>query len=142
MYVDVLSYLEDLEKTLGPDSNSYKVAAQAYKDHPHLRAWLDHLGCTRLCSVDVNQFVDRIELTHRTEQGGSLEIMPFIDDKGVKVYSDPPIFIVGHRNSNGFGEIPLADWKEILEDSQISTEVQRKVKWYMGAHAPVDYNEQ
>lgn len=141
MYVDLLEHLKSLEETLGTESTTYKAAAQAYGDHPNLRAYRDHLGCIRLCSVDVNPRANLIEITHRTEEGGSLEVMPHIHDKGVKVYADPPIYIVGHRNPKGFGEVPLADWQELLADANLGTEIIRKVKWYLGAHQAVNYED-
>jgi len=141
MYVDLTIHLADLKKKLGADSLSFKQASQAFRDHPNLRAYLDHLGVIRLCTVDVNSFVDTMDITHRTEEGGSLEIMPFIHDKGIRVYADPPIYIVGHRNFKGFGEVPLHDWKELLLDAGISPEVIEKVKWYLAKHQPIDYDQ-
>jgi hypothetical protein len=140
MYVDLVKHLEDLEHRFGPDSNTFKGTSQAFKDHPNLRAYLDHIGCIRLCSVDVNPFVDLIDITHRTDQG-SLEVLPHIKDKGVCVYADPPIYVVGYRNPKGFGEVPLADWQALMEDAGLSPEVIRKVKWYLGAHRAVNYDE-
>ena len=140
MYVDLVKHLEDLERNLGSDSQSFKTTAQAFKDHPNLRAYLDHIGVIRLCSVDVNPFVDIIDITHRTDQG-SLEILPYINDKGVRIYADPPIYVVGYRNPKGFGEVPLADWEDLLKDSGIAQEVIRKVKWYLKAHCPVNYED-
>lgn len=141
MYVSVLDHLQELEAKLGSTSPSYLQAAQAYRDHPNLRAFVDHLGCTRLCTVDVNGFVDTMDITHRTDEpGASLEILPFIHDKGGRIYSDPPFFVVGHRNPKGFGECALVDWRQFLEDCGISNEVQRKVSWYLKAHMPVDYD--
>ena len=140
MYVDLVKHLEDLERALGSESQTYKATAQAFKDHPNLRAYLDHIGVIRLCSADVNPFVTTIDITHRTDQG-SLEILPYINDKGVRIYADPPIYIVGYRNPKGFGEVPLADWEEMLKDSEIAIEVIRKVKWYLKAHCPVNYED-
>lgn len=140
MYVDLVKYLESLEETLGCESPTYQAAAIAYKDHPNLRAYLDHIGVIRLCSIDVNPFVDTIDITHRTEQG-SLEILPFIHDKGARIYADPPIYVVGFRNPKGFGEVPLADWEDLMKDSGLSQDVVRKVRWYLGAHRPVNYED-
>lgn len=142
MYVDLLEHLHSLEAKLGADSPTYQQQAQAYKDHPNLRAYLDHMGCIRLCTVDVNKVVDSIDITHRTDgEGGSLEILPYLHGKGVRLYSDPPIFVVGYRNLKGFGEVPLTDWRDLMEDAGIANEVQRKVNWYLRAHAPVDYDQ-
>lgn len=142
MYIDLLKHLESLEQKLGSESPTYQQQAQAFKDHPNLRAFLDHLGVVRLCTTDVNKVVDSIDITHRTDEaGGSLEILPFLHDKGGRLYADPPIFVVGFRNPKGFGEVPLADWRDLMEDEEISIEVCRKVQWYLKAHAPVDYDE-
>lgn len=143
MYVDLVKHLEDLERALGTDSQAYRSAAQAYRDHPNLRAYLDHIGCIRLCSVDANPKVDTIEITHRTEEG-SLEILPFLRDNdgaGAKIYADPPIYVVGYRNPKGFGDVPLMDWEDLMKDSALGIDVIRKVKWYLGAHRPVDYDQ-
>lgn len=140
MYVDLLKHLGDLEARLGSESSAYKAAAQAFRDHPNLRAYLDHLGCIRLCSVDINPYADLIDITHRTEQG-SLEILPHVNDKGVRIYADPPIYVVGYRNPQGFGEVPLADWEEILKDAGLDKEIIRKVRWYLRGHQPVSYDD-
>lgn len=140
MYLDLLKHLAELENTLGSESPSFKQAVQAFKDHPNLRAFKDHRGYVRLCTSDVNPLVDTIDITHRTDEtGASLEILPFIHDNGGRIYSDPPFYVVGFRNPKGFGEVPLVDWRELMEDCGISIEVQRKVKWYLSAHAAVDY---
>jgi len=140
MYVDLVQHLSCMEKQLGADSSTYKSAAKAFADHPNLRAYLDHLGCIRLCTVDVNKVVNLIDITHRTEQG-SLEILPHLNDKGVRLYADPPIYVVGYRNPDGFGETPLADWEELMKDANLSSEVVQKVKWYLAAHRPVNYDQ-
>ncbi len=140
MYVDLVEHLKVMELKLGPDSASYKLAAKAFADHPNLRAYLDHLGCIRLCSTDVNKTVDLIDITHRTELG-SLEVMPHVNDKGMRVYADPPIFVVGYRNPKGFGEVPLIDWEELMKDAGLSDAVVNKVKRYLGAHQPVNYDQ-
>lgn len=142
MYVDLLKHLEMLEHRLGIESLAYKQQALAFKEHPNLRAYLDHLGVVRLCTTDVNALVDSVDITHRTDDvGGSLEILPFINEKGGRLYSDPPLFVVGYRNPKGFGEVPLVDWRDLMEDAGIANEVQRKVQWYLKAHAPVNYEE-
>lgn len=140
MYVDLLEYIDSLERTLGPDSLQYQATLQAYDDHPNLRAWKDHLGVVRLCTVDVNLYCDTLDMTHRTDQG-SLEVLPFIQDNGLRIYSDPPIYVVGYRNQNGFGEKPLADWDVLLRDAGIGDDVILKVRNYLLAHQPVNYSE-
>lgn len=142
MYMDLGEHLDELRRTLGADSGSYRTTETARLEHPNLRAYRDHLGIVRLCSCDVNQYVDNVDLVHRNDdEGSSLEVFPFLTDKGARIYADPPMFVVGYRNPKGFGEVPLHDWQTHLEDAKIPIEIIRKVRWYLGAHAPVNYDQ-
>lgn len=141
MYVDLLEHLSEVERKLGKESKSYKSVSQAFKDHPNLRAYTDHLGVVRLCSADVNGSVDMMDITHRSDDGGSTIIHPFLQVNGQRVYADPPAYVVGYRNLDGFGEVPLPDWEVLLTDAGLSPEVIRKVKWFLGAHRPVNYDQ-
>ena len=83
-----------------------------------------------------------MHILHRTDgKGSSIEILPFLSDSQIQICADPPIYVVGHRNENGFGEVPLADWEDILGDSGISLRVIAKVRMYFGMHEPVNYKE-
>lgn len=142
MYVNVIEHLAELERALGADSKTYKTACQAFRDHPNLRAYRDHTGVVMLCSTDTNKLVDGIDVLHRTDDAGSsLLVAPFVKAEGQRVYADPPFYTVGFRNPKGFGECPLADWQVLMEDAELSLEVIRKVKWYLAAHRPVDYDQ-
>lgn len=141
MYVDLLEHLSEVESRLGSESRVFKAVSQAFKEHPNLRAYVDHVGVTRLCSSDVNGVVDTIDITHRTEDTGSLVIFPYIQAQGQRIYSDPPIHVIGYRNPDGFGEIPLPDWEEGLKQAGLGQDIVRKVRWYLGAHQPVNYDQ-
>lgn len=143
MFVDLLEHIADVERKLGNTSKTFIALSLAFKEYPTLRANLDHTGRVQLCTPDVNKLADTIEITHRIDSNsGSLLISPYVTtEKGVRIYADPPNYVVGSRNPDGFGEIPLADWEELLKDSALSAEVIRKVRWYLGAHAKVDYDQ-
>lgn len=141
MYVDLLEHMTEVERKLGPESRGFRAVNQAFKDHPNLRAYVDHIGCVRLCSTDVNAVADTIDICHRTEDAGSLVIQPFIHAQGQRIYADPPIYVIGYRNLDGFGEVPLPDWEVLLKDASLSDEIIKKVKWYLRAHRPVNYDQ-
>ena len=136
MHVDLLSHLEDLERTLGPESRTFKLASQAFKDHPHLRAFRDPHGAVQICTTNVLPYVDQVEIW---SAGTDLRVGFYINDKGARVFSDPPLWTVARRNPEGFGWVPLAGWEEALAESGLAVEVIRKVKWFLAAHQPASY---
>lgn len=95
----------------------------------------------RLCSAGVNARCDLMEVTHRTDEAGSIEVLPHIREDGLQIYSDPCIFVVGYANDKGFGEVPLHDWAELLADHGLALEMIRKVRIYLNRHQPVSFEE-
>lgn len=141
MYVDLADHLRHLEE-VRPDSGEVVDIRIAWHTFPDLRAYKDHLGVVRLCSSSVNYDCDQMYMVHRTDtDSGSLEILPFVFDKQVRIHSDPPIFVVGQRNPNGFGEVGLPDWRELLEDAGIGPLVISKVRQYLNRHPPINYRD-
>jgi hypothetical protein len=138
-----LSASEYLAKLVYSGSNWHRIdqIEELMKKYPSLRVYEDYLGRLRLCTYEVNSLVDEIFLWHRTDSGGSIEVLPFIQEDGVEIHSDPVIFIVGHANDKGFGEVPLHDWKNLLEDEKICKDVVRKIRDYLDKHAPVNYSD-
>lgn len=142
MFVDLATHLKDMQTLLGPEAVAFKKAVSILGRHANLRAYRDHMGIIRLCSFDVNPIATGIDVTHRsTECGGSIEVMPYLVEEGISVYSDPPLFVVGYSNPHGFGEVPLKDWSDLLADAGLSRTVITKVRSYLGGHAPVDFSE-
>lgn len=141
MYVDIDQHLRDLDDRPlgGSEAVNVRIAIHSF---PDLRAYRDHLGVVRLCTPHANGLCDSIHILHRTDVDGStLEIMPFFLDKQVHIYADPPLYVVGQRNPNGFGESPLPDWQELLEDAGLSKAVISKVRQYLKQHPPISYRD-
>jgi sugar phosphate isomerase/epimerase len=141
MYLDLVKYLDELvnNRPDSPDAVNFRVAQHTF---PDLRAYKDHLGVVRLCSSAVNANVDTCHILHRTDgDGGSLEVMPFITDKQVQIFADPPIYVIGQRNPMGFGEVPHPDWRDLLEDAGLNSAVISKVHQYLARHPPISYHD-
>lgn len=141
MYVDLTEHLADLERTLGAESKTYKTTCQAFLDHPNLRAFKSPKGVILLCSADINKIADDIEILHERDPHGSLEVLPYVHAQGQRIYADPPMHVVAHKYTKGFGEQPLEGWEELLKGSDLSQAVITKVKWYLAAHCPVNYED-
>jgi hypothetical protein len=141
LFTETLAYLDSIEYSVGENSAVFKYASSCYAAHPNLKVYEDFQGVIKLCTSDANEYVDNIEVEYRTDDGGSLLVAPFLLSKEGKLYSDPPYFVVGARNTKGFGVIPLNDWKSLLTDWNISDSVISKVKNYLGQHQRVDYDD-
>ncbi len=142
MYVDLQTHLADMRTRLGGQASAWLKTCEALNRHSNLRAYRDHMGIVRLCSIDVNPKANCIEVTHRTQEcGGSIEVMAYADEGGLSIYTDPPLYVVGFSNPRGFGEVPLKDWADLLADAGLSIEVIRKVRSYLGRHAPIDFDQ-
>lgn len=139
MWIDTLDYIDSLESAYANSDKANKVRS-ALKAYPTLRAWKEPNGLVRLATPEVNYYVDQMEIRHRTDaMAATLEVLPFLEDFGLKLYSDPVFFAIGHKNPKGFGNVALEDWRKVLEEGCIAKEVISKVKWYLEAHPAIDY---
>jgi hypothetical protein len=139
--VDLGKHVAELRSNLGADSLLVTRIEAALCRRSDLRAFRDHLGVVRLCSAGVNGLCDLMEVTHRTDAAGAIEVLPHVREDGLNIYSDPCIFVVGHANDKGFGECPLADWSELLADHGLPRELISKVRLYLNRHKPVSFEE-
>lgn len=137
MYIDILQHLEDVKNRLGPKSKTYEATLQAIMDNPEMRAHRDG-GITRLCMAEANHYVDTLELV----RGDDFYAYLYFDNKGVRIYSDPPLFFIGHKNLHGFGVHPAPGWTEEMKTGNINPDVIKKVQSFLGANAAVDYPEE
>lgn len=131
MYIDVTQHLEDLKARLGKASKTYSAALQAYVDHPDISAHMMG-GKVRLCGASLNPYVDQLDF----DRGQDLYVYPFIEDGGALLYSDPPYFYIGSRNTEGFGVYPAVGWTEEMQDANINSDIIKKVKDFLSANLP------
>jgi len=131
MYIDVFQHLEDLRARLGDGSRSYTSAVQAYYNHEDLRACLEG-GRIRFCSLTAHPFLTDVEF----DRGQDIYAHPYTEDGGVLIYSDPPSYLIGTRNSEGFGVTPAQGWTELMEFDSISSDVIKKIRDFLNANVP------
>ncbi len=93
----------------------------------------------RYCSSHVNSLCSEVEIRHIcgccSDSPIEVEVWPYIvNNNDIRIYSDPPGFIVGNGNFYG-KEIPYDDWKVKLKDNNISDIVINKVTVWFNEHS-------
>lgn len=119
---------------MSPEVVDVRIAQHTF---PDLTAYKDPDGVICYCSVAITPYVDRLDVKHDSE--GRTYVTGFTVDKGVKIYSDPPLYYVGRYNDKGFGDIPEAGWQERLEQSGWDEEIVKRIKDYFRRHPAVDF---
>jgi hypothetical protein len=134
MYIDLIEYIESLKSKLGPNSKTYQSAMQAFVDYPGLKAFTDD-GVVRLCDLSSNYYVNKIDVNPGKHYFARL----FLESKGTAIYSDPPVFIVGTPNAEGFGVTPYKDWEENMLSEGINPDAVKEIKKSLSFNAAVNY---
>ena len=60
-----------------------------------------------------------------------------IDDKWV--YTNPPYYVIGKTNQNGFGITPDPDWEAKLDADGIGFKIVRKIRMHLKSCPQIDY---
>lgn len=84
---------------------------------PDLRKYVGRWEKVVYYSKTVNTKVARFDMRHNCGccRDSPLEIWPYVETDLGKVYSDPPSFIVGEKDTYASGDIPHSGWKTKLE---------------------------
>lgn len=90
---------------------------------------------TKLCTYEINYFANEIDFQFED----SLRAQVFSYEFGVPLYADPPVFLLGKLNPNGFGYIPDKDWEEWMKYNNVNPDIIKKVKDVLASKPPVNY---
>lgn len=66
-----------------------------------------------------------------------IEIWPYADIDGHKVYTIPMAYHVASVNNHGFGFIPVEKWDDAMYDDGIPFSVIRDVRYYLSSKPPI-----
>lgn len=132
MFIDLEAHLNALADRSPPEGVNGRIAQY---EHPDLKAFKDPEGVVRFCSFSVLPFVTDVEIKH--DKFGMTYVMLYTSDKGVRIYSDPPLMYVGRYNENGFGEIQDEGWKEQAVEEEWPNDIVKRVQNYFEQHPTV-----
>lgn len=112
------------------------------KRFPDLKEHLNRWKHRRLCSKSFNSMTVSAEISHNCGccSDSPLEVWPYVEVDGIRVFSDPPVFAVGER-SNSRGEIEYEGWQETLKKDNISQAVIDYVQAYFDKYTYEETDE-
>ena len=70
-----------------------------------------------------------------------LQMWPYKQIDGVKVFSQPPCFKVGEPNQWGIGEIAWDNWEDELQEVNISETVIQKIKKHFKENPAIELDD-
>lgn len=145
-YIDLNKYAIELAQKWSPSNQrKMEILLELQSQFDDLKGVKDRWGNVRFISADANKYVEEIDLEHQSIDfdGMPIEVWPFIywDLRGTKLYCDPACFIVGDKNTDGFGYNAREGWLEKMQEAQISRSVIMKVKDYLEKHPPINYKD-
>jgi hypothetical protein len=108
---------------------------------PDLKENKNRWNHVRLSSKLVNSSTNDAEIKHNCGccDDSPLEVWPYAEIEGLRVFSDPASFTVGQKS--GLGDIPYPGWDERMRKSNIPQIVIDRVNAYFDAHLPESEDE-
>ena len=122
------SYHEKLRKLNGRLTIIMEGHLELVKTYPDIWLHTNRWKTRRYVSQMVNEVVTHADICHNCGccNDSPLEVWPYLEQEGVKVYSDPPTFIVGEKC--GYGDRPYDNWEENLKKAGIPVAMIQKVQ--------------
>jgi len=133
VYLDLEQYLAELELKVPSLASKIRDLNTLF---PVITIFKCADGTVLVCSPDVNDIVNQFEVVVAPD---NTEFRFYAESFGVKLYSDPPAFYISEPNKNGFGEVPLLNWEQLLVEYMISDYAIDKAKDYLDSRQPVNY---
>lgn len=135
--------IDRLEQEIEERDRKIRTLIELKEVYPDLRVHRDKKDVVRYCSETINGEVDTVDFTHACSccTGAAVLVWPFTVVDGIRVYSDPPHFDIGHLHDFGFGVVPGEYWKAKMMEAQVCPLILKKVDDYLAKHRPVAYED-
>jgi hypothetical protein len=134
--------IDRLEQEIEERDRKIRTLIELKEVYPDLRVHRDKKDVVRYCSEMINGEVDTMDIGQSCSccTGAAVVVWPFTIVDGVRIYSNPPHFDIGHLHDFGFGVVPNADWKAKLMEQNVCPLILKKVDDYLARHRPVSYD--
>lgn len=137
--MSIEKYIQKKEKEIEDLSKEVEGIKKLLKIYPDLKYHTNRWGTIRLYSKSVNPDTTSYDMGHNCGccDDSPLEVWPYIEIDGLQIYSDPPIFMIGEKDSwsNEYSESAYPGWDKEMGEAKISKTVIDKIKEYMLEHS-------
>lgn len=134
-YVDLDDHLDRILDLDGRNREAVDIRV-ALSRYPELLGFLHHTNEVLMCSAELNGYCDDIMIQR---YGSEYIALPFTEDAGTRIYSDPVVFYLGMDNESGFGIVPFGNWESHFEAHGIDSKLIAKARDFLEQHKPASY---
>lgn len=131
---------ETLREDFAKQQEEHAELARALERYPKLHRYRDRWGNVYYATEEVNERVTECCIKHNCGccADSPLEVYPYLEEEGLRIYSDPTCFQVGQKYAFGIGEVPYDNWQERLRAARIPDAVIAKIEKMFAEDPPVD----
>jgi len=105
---------------------------ELYAEFPDIWMHSSRWHTQRMCSVKVNPIATHVDIRHNCGccSDSPIELWPYLEFRGHKIYSDPCGLCVGEANY-GDGENPREGWQDLLRGHKLNeTIIEQVARWF------------
>ena len=134
-----MSYIEKIKKQKEEIAKIEKILEL----YPDIKENIDRWSNKKLSSLSINSETDQIYIDHNCGccEDSPLQVWPYKNVKGIKVFSNPACFMVGEKNQWGSGDIEYDGWQDKLRKENIPEIVINKIQMFFNDNKPEDYED-
>lgn len=133
--VDLDDHLDRIADLDGKEKEAVDIRI-ALTRYPELKGYRHYTNEVLLCSPELNGYCDQILIQR---YGKEYIALPYTEDAGYRLYSDPVVFYLGLDNESGFGIVPFANWDAHFEEYGIDPKIVAIARDFLEQHKPVSY---
>lgn len=143
--LDPKDEVDRLEKEVKVKESQVSAIKHIFTSYPDLKIYrpINSKDDCLMCSYRTNIYVDNFDVLEDRDSTidtqSQVYIWPYTIIDSYKLYSNPPYFVVGSLNQDGFGVVVDPNWDVKMDAENIAASVVRKVRTYLKSRVPINY---
>lgn len=134
--VDANDVISKLEKDISNKDSLVRKIKHFLSKFPDLRCYCT--GSTILLSSrSANGIVDNVAFTE--DDSGNIFAWPRTSIESEAIYSNPPYYHIGRKNTSGFGVVMNPTLFNAIDNDELSLKSYREIKNYLKFRPQIDY---
>lgn len=131
--------IDKIRKEAESELEKANLLQKVLDKYPDLKKHTNRWNKVRYSSASVNGDVTDVEIYHNCGccNDSPLEVSPFLEIEGMRIYGDPASVMVGEKYEWGIGDKPWSEWEEKLDEHGFAEVVKKKVQEHFKDNPPV-----